>query len=218
MQEKLPNVQVGLAKPDDPDVPAGVDLVFVCDVLHHVQDREAWLRRLFAEMKPAARLVVIEFKQGQLPEGPPENMKIAKGLLLKLLEQAGFVLQSDREDLLPYQTFLTFSRPDRNAALGDITYRPIGIIHSGFTKQEGTPVQSVFAGDAKGWLELDPAYAPALKDLDGFERIWVIYHLDRAAAYRPMVLPYLDNAQHGLFATRSPPRPNPIGISALRVL
>lgn len=218
LHEKVANVEAILAKPDDPLVPADADLVFACDVVHHVQGRDAWLRRVFDEMKPGARLVVVDFKEGPLPEGPPENAKVPKAVLLKMLQQSGFVLQSDRKDLLPYQTFLTFLRPERKASMSEITYRPIGIIHSGFTKQEGTPVQSVFAGNAKGWLELDPAYAPALKDLDGFERIWVLYHLDRAAAYRPLVLPYLDNAQHGLFATRSPPRPNPIGISTLRLV
>lgn len=102
--------------------------------------------------------------------------------------------------------------------MSEVTYRPIGAIRSSFTKQAGTPVQSVFAAGAKGWLELDPAYEPALKSLDGFERIWVLYHLDRAATYRPLVLPYLGGGEeHGLFATRSPPRPNPIGISVLRL-
>ena len=102
--------------------------------------------------------------------------------------------------------------------MSEISYRPIGFIHSEFTMQAGTPVQSVFAGDAKGWIEVDPAYEPALKDLDGFDRIWVLYHLDRAAAYRPLVLPYLGGGEeHGLFATRAPPRPNPIGLSVLKL-
>jgi tRNA (adenine37-N6)-methyltransferase len=102
--------------------------------------------------------------------------------------------------------------------MNGITYHPIGVIHSEFQRQEGTPVQSVFAGHAAGHLELEPAYEPALKDLEGFERIWVLYHFDRAVRYQPLVMPYLDDTQHGLFATRSPPRPNAIGLSTLRVL
>jgi len=102
--------------------------------------------------------------------------------------------------------------------MNEITYRPIGVIHSEFRQQQGTPVQPVFAGQARGWIELDPAYAEALQDLEGFERVWALYHLDRAAAFRPKVLPYLDRAERGLFSTRSPPRPNPIGLSVLRLV
>ncbi len=65
----------------------------------------------------------------------------------------------------------------------DIAFRAIGVIHSDFTKQEGTPVQSALAGDAKGWIEVDEAWAPALKDLAEFERIWVLYHLDRSGRW-----------------------------------
>jgi tRNA (adenine37-N6)-methyltransferase len=99
----------------------------------------------------------------------------------------------------------------------DITFRPIGVIHSPFRQQEGTPIQSALAGEAAGWIDVDPAYAPALQDLQELERIWVLYHLDRTADFKPLVTPYLDTAQHGLFATRSPARPNPIGMSVLRL-
>jgi tRNA (adenine37-N6)-methyltransferase len=102
--------------------------------------------------------------------------------------------------------------------MGDIIFRAIGTIHSEFKKQEGTPIQPAFAGEAKGWIELDPAYVPALKDLTELERIWVIYQLDRAPAFKPLVVPYLDTTERGLFATRSPCRPNPIGISVLRLV
>jgi tRNA (adenine37-N6)-methyltransferase len=98
-----------------------------------------------------------------------------------------------------------------------IVFRPIGVIHSPFKQQEGTPIQSALAGEATGWIDLLPAYASALQDLHEFERIWVLYHLDRTAEFKPLVTPYLDTAQHGLFATRSPARPNPIGMSVLRL-
>ena len=101
--------------------------------------------------------------------------------------------------------------------MGDIVFHPIGIIHSPFKQQEGTPIQSALAGDAPGWVELESAYAPALQDLQEFERVWVLYHLDRTADFKPLVTPYLDTAPHGLFATRSPARPNPIGMSVLRL-
>ena len=60
-----------IIKAEDPQVPREADMVFVCDVLHHVQDREAWLKKVVSEMKPGARLVLIDFKEGNLPEGPP---------------------------------------------------------------------------------------------------------------------------------------------------
>jgi len=74
------------------------------------------------------------------------------------------------------------------------------------------------AGDAKGWIDLAPAYIPALQDLQEFERIWILYCLDRATDFKPLVTPYLDTCERGLFATRSPARPNPIGMSVLRLL
>jgi tRNA-Thr(GGU) m(6)t(6)A37 methyltransferase TsaA len=102
--------------------------------------------------------------------------------------------------------------------MGDIVFHPIGVIHSGFSQQEGTPIQSALAGEAAGWIDVLADYAPALQDLHEFQRIWVLYHVDRTAGFKPLVTPYLDTIQHGLFATRSPARPNPIGMSVLRLL
>jgi len=102
--------------------------------------------------------------------------------------------------------------------MSHIVFQPIGVIHSPFQQQEGTPIQSALAGDAKGWIDVHPTYVEALQDLQEFERIWVLYHLDRTADFKPLVTPYLDTAKHGLFATRSPARPNPIGMSVLRLL
>lgn len=116
LTENIANVKAVLAKPNDPGVDAAADVVFVCDVIHHVEGREAWLRKLATEMKPGARLVVIEFKDGKLPEGPPESVKIGKVKLVSMLEAAGFSLQADDPKLLPYQTFLTFTTAAKSAA------------------------------------------------------------------------------------------------------
>ena len=62
-------------------------------------------------MRPGARLVLIEFKEGNLPEGPPESAKITRAQMLELVAKAGFTLASERADLLPYQTFLVFRKP-----------------------------------------------------------------------------------------------------------
>jgi SAM-dependent methyltransferase len=105
------NVTAVIAKPDDPGISADADLVFIADVIHHVENREAWLSRALAEMKPGAKLVVVEFKEGKLPEGPPESVKIPKASLVAMLERSGFHLAGDDPKLLPYQTFLTFEKP-----------------------------------------------------------------------------------------------------------
>ena len=107
----ISNIEVVVASPDDPHVAGDEDLVFICDVLHHVEGREAWLERLYSETKPGARLVLIEFAEGDLPQGPPEALKIPKDSMIRLVSNAGFVLTGDRSDLLPYQNFLVFSRP-----------------------------------------------------------------------------------------------------------
>jgi SAM-dependent methyltransferase len=111
MAEGTGNVAVALARPDDPAVPPGTDLVFVCDVLHHVQDRATWLGKAAAAMKPGARLVLVEFKEGALPEGPPESLKLTRAQLVALAQAAGLLLAGERPDLLPYQSFLVFQKP-----------------------------------------------------------------------------------------------------------
>jgi len=96
--------------------------------------------------------------------------------------------------------------------------RPIGVIRSPWVVARGTPVQPVFAEGARGQVVIDPAYAEALTDIEGFDRLWLIYWLDRGASFRPLVTPYLDDRPHGVFATRAPSRPVPIGLSVVRLL
>jgi tRNA (adenine37-N6)-methyltransferase len=95
---------------------------------------------------------------------------------------------------------------------------PIGLIHTSFQRSEGTPIQGAVANGAQGVVELFPEFTPGLRDLADFERLWLIYVLDRASAAQLIVRPYLDNQEHGIFATRSPARPNRIGLSAVRLL
>jgi len=110
MSEGVTNLVPVIIKADDPQVPGDADYVFVCDVLHHVQDRVGWLKKLTSEMKPGARLVLIEFKEGKLPEGPPEAVKLTKRQLLELVGQAGLALESEKSDVVPYQVFLVFRK------------------------------------------------------------------------------------------------------------
>ena len=96
--------------------------------------------------------------------------------------------------------------------------RSIGIIHSPFRKPDGMPIQPVFADGAEGIVEVLPEFAAGLKDLQGFERIWLLYWFDRASETKLIVKPFRDSSERGLFSTRAPCRPNPIGMSAVRLL
>jgi len=99
-----------------------------------------------------------------------------------------------------------------------ITYRPIGIIHSPFKEPKGTPIQPKAAKGIKGMVEVFPPYEKGLKDIKGFSHIILIYHFHLSKAYSLEVKPYMDNKLHGVFATRAPARPNPIGISVIRLI
>jgi tRNA (adenine37-N6)-methyltransferase len=100
----------------------------------------------------------------------------------------------------------------------NVVFTPIGVVRSPFKAHEGTPIQPRAAEGRNGFVELFPEYAQALADLEGFERIWIVSLLERGRPWRPQVIPYLDSVPHGLFATRAPSRPNPVGISSVRLL
>ncbi|MGD0227483.1 MAG: tRNA (N6-threonylcarbamoyladenosine(37)-N6)-methyltransferase TrmO [Terriglobia bacterium] len=97
--------------------------------------------------------------------------------------------------------------------------KPIGVIHSPFRQATGTPIQPCFARGVEGRVEVFKEFVPGLRDLAGFERIWLLYWFDRTVIETPglLVKPYLDSARRGVFATRAPARPNPIGLSAVRL-
>jgi tRNA-Thr(GGU) m(6)t(6)A37 methyltransferase TsaA len=99
-----------------------------------------------------------------------------------------------------------------------ITYTPIGIIHSPFHALQGMPIQPASQTSAPGHIELLSEYVPGLKDLQGFSHIILIYHLHESRGYSLVVTPFLDSAKHGVFATRAPRRPNPIGLSVVELL
>lgn len=98
-----------------------------------------------------------------------------------------------------------------------INARVIGVIRTPFAEAAGTPIQAVYGSGLEGQVLLEASYAAALDDIEGFERLWLIYWMDRANDYKPRVIPYRDTKEHGLFATRSPGRPNPIGMSVVRL-
>jgi tRNA-Thr(GGU) m(6)t(6)A37 methyltransferase TsaA len=95
--------------------------------------------------------------------------------------------------------------------------RPIGVIHSPFTEKEQTPIQPS-RSQATGMVEVSPEFAAGLKDLEGFSHIILLYAFHTSSGYSLSVKPFLDDQEHGLFATRHPCRPNPIGLSIVKLL
>jgi len=100
----------------------------------------------------------------------------------------------------------------------DFTFRPIGKISTPWSRQEGSPIQGAFAPDSRGEIEVYPEYAPGLDDVGGFSHIVVLYAFHRTEGFSLRVKPYMDDTERGLFATRAPRRPNPIGVTVVRVL
>ncbi|MCB2227673.1 MAG: tRNA (N6-threonylcarbamoyladenosine(37)-N6)-methyltransferase TrmO [Desulfarculaceae bacterium] len=96
-----------------------------------------------------------------------------------------------------------------------IVYNPIGVLRTPFADPKGGPIQPRGADGAQGRAELLPELAPALADLEGFSHVILIYHCHRAAGFKPRVTPFLGREDHGLFSTRAPARPNPIGLSVV---
>jgi tRNA-Thr(GGU) m(6)t(6)A37 methyltransferase TsaA len=95
---------------------------------------------------------------------------------------------------------------------------PIGLIRTPFKHAEGTPIQGVAGKGAQGVVEVLPDLIEGLRDLVDFDRLWLIYLFDRVSEVQLAVRPYLDTAERGVFATRSPARPNHIGLSVVRLL
>jgi tRNA-Thr(GGU) m(6)t(6)A37 methyltransferase TsaA len=99
-----------------------------------------------------------------------------------------------------------------------IVYEPIGIIRSGHTNPDDTPIQSVYADGCRGRAEILPEFAEGLLDLEGFSHIYLIYDFHRAESGNLIVRPFLQEAERGVFATRVPCRPNCIGLSIVKLL
>ncbi|MDD1716448.1 MAG: tRNA (N6-threonylcarbamoyladenosine(37)-N6)-methyltransferase TrmO [Methanolinea sp.] len=99
----------------------------------------------------------------------------------------------------------------------EICYQPIGVVHSPFSDPGGMPIQSRGGEGVGGTVEIAPEYESGLRDIEGFSRIILIYHFHRSRGSALQVIPFLDTVPHGVFATRAPARPNPIGISVVRL-
>ena len=95
-------------------------------------------------------------------------------------------------------------------------YRPIGIVHSPFRDVADMPIQPTAARGVAGTVAVDERYREGLRDVDGFSHLILIYHFHLSRGHSLLVKPFLDDAMRGVFATRAPRRPNPIGLSVVR--
>ncbi len=101
--------------------------------------------------------------------------------------------------------------------MNQITLQPIGIIHSPYTESKHIPIQGRFEDDVEAWVELKKQYLKGLKDLDGFSHCILIYYFHKSDAVTVEGKPFLENETHGIFAIRSPHRPNHLGLSVVKI-
>jgi tRNA (adenine37-N6)-methyltransferase len=99
----------------------------------------------------------------------------------------------------------------------DISYKAIGLIRTPFLKVSEIPVQPNGAVGVYGVIELNAELVPGLTDLEGFSHLILLYHLHLVKESKLSIIPFMDDKSHGIFATRAPTRPNPIGISTVKL-
>jgi tRNA-Thr(GGU) m(6)t(6)A37 methyltransferase TsaA len=99
-----------------------------------------------------------------------------------------------------------------------IVYHPIGVIRTPYTRKENTPIQACFAPNSRGNVEVYPEYSDGLKDIEGFSQLILIYHFHKSEGCQLITKPFLDREKKGIFSIRYFTRPNPIGISIVRLL
>ena len=99
-----------------------------------------------------------------------------------------------------------------------VVFRPIGVIHSEHRQAERTPIQPVCAPGSAGTVEVFEEYVAGLDDIEGFSHIYLLYAFHRASGAPLKVVPYLSDEPRGVFATRSPERPNHLGLSLVRLV
>jgi tRNA (adenine37-N6)-methyltransferase len=96
-----------------------------------------------------------------------------------------------------------------------IEMEPIGTIHTPYTERKGMPIQPPGGAGAEGTVSVFQQYREGLQDLEGFSHIILLYWFHRSDGFGLKVTPFMDTEERGLFATRAPRRPNPIGLSVV---
>lgn len=119
--------------------------------------------------------------------------------------------------MLPLSNTYTKNRKIRRRFDVAIEFTPIGMIYSPFTDPGEMPIQPTGAKDVIGAIIVDEVYEAGLKDLEGFSHLILLYHFHRSRHFKLRVVPFLDDTPRGVFATRAPSRPNPIGLSVVQL-
>lgn len=99
----------------------------------------------------------------------------------------------------------------------EIIFKPIGVVHSGYTEKKDVPIQGMYSHESHGSVEVFAEYEEALKDVSGFSHLILLYHFHKADGPRLLFKPFLDKEVRGMFSIRHFNRPNPIGISIVKV-
>jgi tRNA-Thr(GGU) m(6)t(6)A37 methyltransferase TsaA len=99
-----------------------------------------------------------------------------------------------------------------------LTFRPIGFVRTPYKETKQIPKGLGVKHDAEGVLELLPEFEPGLLDIEGFSHLFVLWVFDRSEGFDLVGKPPIDTREHGVFATRSPRRPNPIGLTVVELL
>lgn len=106
-KEGLPNLKSILGEPDDPKIPEKANLVFICDTYHHIRERGQYFENLKKYIQPEGRLVIVDFRKGDLPVGPSDKIKLAEAEVIRELTAFGYQ-QLPNSVTLPYQYVLVF--------------------------------------------------------------------------------------------------------------
>jgi len=101
--------------------------------------------------------------------------------------------------------------------MDEVHYRPIGVVHSPFKTRGEAPRQPRFGNGTRGTVEVFPEYIDGLPDLAGFSHVVLLCHMHLVDGYSLSVMPPWGDKRRSLFATRTPRRPNPIGLSVVRL-
>lgn len=112
---------------------------------------------------------------------------------------------------------MNHQRDTKKISRKECVLKPIGIIYTPFKNREGMPIQPNGGKGITGIIKIAPKYASGLKDLKGFSHIILIYFFHLSKGYKLLVKPFLDKTKRGVFATRAPKRPNPIGMSVVKL-
>ena len=99
-----------------------------------------------------------------------------------------------------------------------ITVRPVGLAHTPYRDAAEAPIQGRFRPETRGEIEIFEEFAAALADVEGFSHLTLLYYFHQAEGEPLTVKPYLDDVERGVFATRSPERPNRLGLTTVRLL